>query len=102
MKWIALIFVMACTAPVGSTIDVPRNSAATCAGYCQSIGLPLQSVVIMANNVGCVCNAQPAAPSGAPAASGGVTAVMMAEEARRQQDAQRHQQSQVQHTPPRY
>lgn len=50
----------ACVAPVGTSgfISVPPDAAQTCAGRCQSIGLRLTAVAIMANNVGCVCQPQ--------------------------------------------
>jgi hypothetical protein len=107
-----------------NTTSVPRDSAATCAGYCQSIGLGLDSVVIMANNVGCVCAARgvappPPGPGGVPAApvptssthagaAGGLTAIVLQQEAARQAAAaqqQRQQQQQQQQQPypaPRY
>lgn len=44
-----------CTAPVGSDIRVAPDSAERCEAHCQSIGLELTAVAIMANNVGCVC-----------------------------------------------
>lgn len=52
-------------APVGvtSNTSVPSDSANICAGHCESIGLQLSSVVVMANNVGCVCAANYAPPA---------------------------------------
>jgi len=98
-RLVAISFVIgACTAPVGSTMAVPHDSAATCASYCQAIGLPLQSVVIMASNVGCVCNAQPNAQGNAASSSaGGVAAMIQQEAARRAAAAQQQQQSTSQH-----
>jgi hypothetical protein len=49
-----------CNATVGTSIlSVPSDSASQCATHCSSIGMGLDSVVIMASNVGCVCRAQP-------------------------------------------
>src|SRR5262245_65045045 len=46
----------ACVATVGSeNMKVPNNSAGICEGHCQSIGMHLSAVAIMAENVGCVC-----------------------------------------------
>jgi hypothetical protein len=93
MLLIAVAVWGACTTPVGATMHVPSDSAATCGGYCQSIGLTLESVVIMANNVGCVCAVQPPAPAPSaapPASAGGMAAIMMQEAA---EDSQRQQQS---------
>jgi len=69
---------------------LPRDAAPQCAGHCQALGLALDSVVIMADNVGCVCRplGQHGAPGSASACAangassgGGVTAVMMARKA---------------------
>ncbi len=78
----------ACAARVGTSggIYVPRDAAQSCTAKCSSIGLGLNSVVIMANNVGCVCNAAANAPGGAGGA-GGMAALMMQEH--EQQNASR-------------
>jgi hypothetical protein len=73
----------ACKAPVGTrgVVSVPEDAAARCTAHCQSIGLPLESVVIMANNVGCVCKAQGAgATYHGGASSAGMAALMIEEE----------------------
>jgi hypothetical protein len=91
------------TANVGSgEATIPRDSASRCGGICQSIGLGLESVVVMADTVGCVCRAAVAAPgstSGASSAAGGTAAVMFqraaaASAAAAQQQQQRQQQQQ--------
>lgn len=72
-----------CAAPVGlRNASLPRDAAGTCASHCQEIGLVLTSVVVMADNVGCVCSAasQPSAPGAAP---GGMAAIMMMQQNRR-------------------
>ena len=77
-KWAGIVLLLstlsACEATVGvNAVTVPRNAAQTCAFHCQSIGLQLAAVAIMANNVGCVC--QPgAAPPAAPPTAGMLTA----------------------------
>jgi hypothetical protein len=63
--------------------DVPVGSAATCKSLCERIGLPLESVVIMAENVGCVCGAGGTAAQAGT--SGGMAAIMLQEEAAQQQ-----------------
>jgi hypothetical protein len=105
MKSIALclgLLSAGCPAMVGTggAIYVPKDAATTCAGHCNEIGLPLGSVVIMANSVGCVCNAAPpAAASGATA--GGMAALMMQEQERRRQQSQQAPQSTTPvYTPP--
>lgn len=108
---IALAFMVmglvACAANVGTSgvTYVPKDSASTCGGYCNEIGMQLSSVVIMANNVGCVCSPglpppslpPGAAPAEAPAAAStsaaaGMAALVVAEEARRQQQNQQQHQ----------
>jgi len=101
---VSLVVLCACHAPVGvREAALAPDTTPRCESQCQSIGLDLDSVVIMAAHVGCVC--RPAAPPvfpGAPGASsvgptssarpastaGGVTAVMLADEAARQQQQQ--------------
>ena len=92
-----------CAATVGTTgsVYVPKDAAATCSSHCNEIGLTLNSVVIMANNVGCVCSAAPpptangATANGATA--GGMAALMMAEEQRRQSSNQQQMQQSQHH-----
>lgn len=105
-SWISLVFgLAACQAPVGvRNVEVPHDSAPQCANLCSGIGLPLDSVVIMANNVGCVCRAvpPPSAPPtttapGASASAGGMAAVMMAEE---EEEAERSRRSSAQSAQP--
>lgn len=72
-----------CAAPVGlRNASLPKDAAGTCASHCQEIGLVLSSVVIMAENVGCVCSttSQSSAPG---AAAGGMAAIMMVQQSRR-------------------
>jgi hypothetical protein len=78
---LALLLLPACAATVGtnSMTTLPADSAATCASKCREIGLPLDSVVIMASNVGCVCSATPR--PGASAAAGGMAALLQEQEA---------------------
>jgi hypothetical protein len=87
---IVLAFIAGCTAPVGTSgsTTLPKDSAPQCASICRDIGLSLESVVVMANNVGCVCSALPPAqaPAGPPSAhagsaAGGMAAIMMQQQA---------------------
>jgi hypothetical protein len=89
---IALV-VGGCQASVGiaGAISVPKDATFRCAAICSGIGLSLASVVVMANNVGCVCEPPPtsAAPERkAASATGGMAAILLAEEAERQQQLQ--------------
>src|SRR5215475_9655646 len=69
--WLALaaLSLTACMAPVGTSgvVSVPPDAAQSCAQHCQTIGMRLTAVAIMANNVGCVC--QSPAPAGSAAGS---------------------------------
>jgi hypothetical protein len=87
MKTIALLIGIlgsACAAAVGTEggVYVPKDAASTCSTHCNEIGLALNSVVIMANNVGCVCSAAPSAPGGGGVSGGGMAALLMAEQQR--------------------
>ena len=76
----------ACHAPVGvKNRSIASDSTQQCVSQCGEIGLVLDSVVIMAESIGCVC--RPAAAPGSPtagatgAAAGGVAAIMLQQEA---------------------
>ena len=84
----------AATVGTGGVFYVPKDAAGTCAAHCNEIGLTLGSVVIMANNVGRVCSAAPAA-SASGEAGGGIAALIM------QEQAQRSNLAQVQQSQPR-
>ena len=63
---LAMLPLSACMATVGvDARSIPPDAAQTCARHCQTIGMRLSAVAIMAENVGCVCQ-----PAGAPTASG--------------------------------
>ena len=78
---------------VGHRVEIPKDSATKCSSLCGSIGLTLDSVVVMASNVGCVCRAAPAVPvppgtsttSVTAAASGGMAALLLLEQQQQQQ-----------------
>jgi hypothetical protein len=82
--------VSACVAGVGSPMaSVPFDAAGRCADYCGKMGMNLGAVVVMANNVGCVCTpmghgstASLASVEGGAAGAGLVT--LLAQEQQRQ------------------
>jgi hypothetical protein len=83
-----MIGLTACTATVGTGggVSIPPDAATTCANHCSSIGLSLDSVVVMANNVGCVCRRASSAARGTEgSAAGGMAALIVQEEQQRQQ-----------------
>ena len=85
----------ACTAPVGSNLQVPSNATSTCEAHCRSIGLELSAVAIMASHVGCVCQratSPQAASDHGESVTAGMATIMLQEE---QQAAQRRQQAQA-------
>jgi hypothetical protein len=75
-------------APVGvENVELPADSAATCQAQCGKVGLRMQSLVIMANYVGCVCAPaddveRPSASAGA--AGGGLAAIMVLQQQQQQ------------------
>jgi hypothetical protein len=85
-----------CMATVGvNSMSIPRNAAQTCDRHCQTIGMRLSAVAIMAENVGCVCQfvPQPQASAGeagelATPIAGMATIVLQAAAARQQQQQQ--------------
>ncbi len=99
-----LLNISGCTAHVGSTLTVPGDAGQTCTNHCQSIGMHLSAVAIMANNVGCICEPATVAPvAGDPATTspapndpanavdrqasstaGGMTAILIQEQERQQ------------------
>lgn len=86
MKLLVLaLSLAACRPPVATTkrLDIPTDSSATCSTQCKSLGLDLTSVVIMANNVGCVCGvpATAPAPQASAGAAGGMTAILLQQQA---------------------
>ncbi len=110
LRWGVLLATLpfaACEAMVGvaNNVSIPRNAASVCAGHCQSIGMRLSAVAIMANNIGCVCQdaSQPNPTAGAagrlgtPAAGMSTIAAQEAAAAMiQQQEIQRQQQQQQQ------
>ena len=80
---------LACSATVGTAgmVSVPKDASATCSQHCSSIGMSLDAVVVMANNVGCVCRGvkSAAADSPAGASAGGMAALMVQQQQQQQQ-----------------
>ena len=73
-----------CAATVGTHggIYVPKDAAAQCVDQCRNAGMLLNSMVVMANTVGCVCSPAnaPATACNAAGAAGGVAAIMEEEQ----------------------
>lgn len=83
-----------CAAQVGASgmVSVPKDAPATCSGYCSDMGMSLEAVVVMASNVGCVCEprGKGASEGHGAATAGGMAAIIVQEEQQRQQQASHH------------
>lgn len=84
------LFSVNCQAPVGSAREVPPDAADTCAEHCQTVGMRLTAVAIMASNVGCICQhgGEKGAAPGGEASAAGMATIMLQEEAQREQQRQ--------------
>lgn len=98
---IAALSLIGCQATVGvNNATIPKNAARICAGHCRSIGMTLSAVAIMAENVGCVCQAgssssdeeasNDAGTLSSPAAGMATIALQAAADAQRRQYAAGH------------
>lgn len=78
--------------PVGAPgMVIEPGSADQCTQQCAAMKLELDSVVVMANTIGCVCRrASPPGTTAAASAAGGMTALLIAraEEEKRAADTQ--------------
>lgn len=91
---LALAGLSACaTAPaVGSAYHLDPDAGKQCQANCETLGMSLDAVVVMANSTGCVCTPRASAErsrtvAGASAAGGAITVFM---QARQRQEQQRH------------
>lgn len=92
---LALACLASCVVPVGiqgGLVKVPADAGASCGTQCESIGMELGAVAIMAGHVGCVC--QPRSGGSEPALSatsaGMATIVVVAEQEKQQQHQSTH------------
>jgi hypothetical protein len=82
-------------APVGvsGAFSIPNDAGNICSQQCRRIGMNLSAVAIMANNIGCVCQASastpPAASLGASSAAGMVTIEMLNQHQQQQSQQQK-------------
>ncbi len=75
-----LLLATACAAQVGvMPALLPRDAADQCQKQCDSIGLRMSAVAIMANHVGCICADRDEPFSGAGTA-GGLAAALLTKE----------------------
>lgn len=73
-----------CSAHVGSTAAIPDNANGTCEEQCAEVGMHLGAMVVMANNVGCVCEPGDSGKTSRAAALGGMATIAILEEQQRQ------------------
>jgi hypothetical protein len=70
-----------CMAGVGAgPMGVPFDAPQKCSDYCTKMGMGLGAVVVMANNVGCVCTPNGRASSAemqGGSAAGGMAAILL-------------------------
>jgi hypothetical protein len=102
----ALAYLGGCVATVGvANASIPKDAAGICQGHCQTIGMHLVAVAIMAENVGCVCQfgtataRVDAAGALSTPAAGMATIAMQEAAAASARAAQRQQQQQAQRRP---
>ena len=103
---VLLLLLAACATrpPVSPMLRLPPDTAQECANVCQSIGLRLSAVVVVASSAGCVCEAQPSANAfqgGASAASAGAV-IVVDEEQRQHQQQQQQKHQQPPYVPPHH
>jgi len=84
---------------VGPGYSLSKDTPEVCARHCDSMGMRLAAVVIIANSEGCVCEPREATP-GAPragAAAAGITPILAAAAAaaahQQQEEQRRHRDS---------
>jgi hypothetical protein len=81
---------LGCETPIGASggFHVPGTAAADCTQQCAEIGMGLSAVAIMANHVGCVCQAGPSSRSATLGAAPAGMATISMMQARQQQEQQ--------------
>jgi hypothetical protein len=87
---LSLVLAGCAAQPVNMFTTIPKETASECTKICDSIGLQMTSVVVVASQVGCVCE-KSAASKGAQASTAGAGAVIALEAQRQQQQRQQQQ-----------
>ena len=83
---VGILFIVGChpRAEVGvQNIAIEPDSQQQCAAQCVQVGMTLDSIVIMASRVGCVCRAAtatPVSPTAAPSAAAGALSAIIDDE----------------------
>lgn len=89
---LGLLALSACSANVGAgKLSIPADSQQTCENQCHAVGEALDSMVLIAGQVGCVCRPPGAAPGEGPAkvsaSAGGAAALVLAQQQQQQLQA---------------
>ena len=69
---LALLTAACAVRPVSGMMTVPNDTPASCTSICENMGLKLSAVVVIANEVGCVCQKAADGQAGAAAVAAGV------------------------------
>jgi len=83
---LALLAAACAARPVSGLTTIPKDTPASCSSICENMGLKLGAVVVIANEVGCVCqkSAAEGAAGAAAVAAGLFIAVQRADDKREQ------------------
>ncbi len=90
MFYASLLSLCGCMAAVGTSgaISIPKDAQRQCRSHCESIGMGLGAVAIMANNVGCVCQGNASESLDAASITAGMATIAMQEAEQQQQQRQ--------------
>lgn len=87
------LLLTSCMASVGAPGGVPFDAPQKCGDHCTKMGMGLSAVVVMANNVGCVCTPNGRASSTemqGGSAAGGMAAILIQQQQQQQAAQQQH------------
>ena len=81
---LALLAAGCAVRPVSTFTTIPKDTPGYCGGVCENMGLKLSAVVVISDQVGCVCekSASDHASAAAAVAAGGFIAVQRANDKR--------------------
>ena len=82
---LALLAAACAARPVSGLTSIPKDTPASCSSICENMGLKLGAVVVIANEVGCVCQKSADGPAGAAAVAAGLFIAVRRADDRREQ-----------------
>jgi len=86
----ALLLCISCTTTRPVTYSLNKDAPKVCADHCQSMGMRLAAVVIIANREGCVCEPENARVASAPSTAASIAPVLVDEEQAQHQQQHHH------------